>query len=78
MAILSDKYMIESLRKDVRVIILSTLALIPSGQNYTNGFIAQEKDATMELWLFAARYCLPELEVYCRENRRVACVARRP
>jgi hypothetical protein len=26
----------------------------------------------MELWIFAARYCLPELEVYCRRNNVVA------
>jgi hypothetical protein len=64
--------MIDSLRKDVRVPILSTLALIPSGQNYTNGFIAQKKDPTMELRIFAARYYLRELEVYCRGNDVVA------
>ena len=64
--------MIDSLRKDVRVPILSTLALLPSGQNYTNGFIAQKEGPTMELWIFAGRYCLPELEVYCRRNNVVA------
>jgi hypothetical protein len=33
---------------------------------------AQKRDPIMELWMFAARYYLPELEVYCPGNEVVA------
>jgi hypothetical protein len=68
LAHLSDKYMIEALQADVRV-----LPLLDStdGQNYAQRVALRKDKPTFETWKFAARYSLLELEEYCRSNEAV-------
>jgi len=54
LAHLSDKYIIDSLQKDLR--------------NYTYKWILRKDPPTYDLWHFAARYSFLELEEYCRES----------
>jgi hypothetical protein len=57
LAVLSDKYEIESLHMDVR--------------NYAQRLTWNKAMASFDLWKFAARYALLELEHYCRSNKSV-------
>jgi len=52
LAQLSDKYIIEALRKDIR--------------NYTRIWISSRIPPTFELWEFAVRHSFEEMERYCR------------
>lgn len=66
LARLSDKYMIDSLQKDLRVLFL-TYVLIMS-QNYVQVTIARKDIPTFEIWKFAAEYSFLELKEYCRSD----------
>jgi len=65
LAQLSDKYIIEVLRNDIRVSIPSSGNSYT--QNYTRLWVLSHEQATMDLWEFAARYSFEEMETYCRK-----------
>ena len=68
LALLSDKYAIDSLQMDLRVCFLSNMG---SQQNYVQRFIAWETKPTFDLWVLAARHQFVELEQYCRADYEV-------
>lgn len=69
LAHLSDKYIIESLRKDIRV---QEFWLTFSLQIYLKSGIFVKESPTLELWEFAARHSFDEMEQYCRRDPNVA------
>jgi hypothetical protein len=71
LARLSDKYKIESLQKDVRVLPSCTLLI---SQNFTQNLIVRRISPSFDLWKFAARYSLFELEGYCLRDSGVFAV----
>lgn len=73
LARLSEKYKIESLQKDVRVLLPSSCTLLIS-QNFTQNLIVRRISPSFDLWKFAARYSLVELEEYCLRDVMVFAV----
>src|SRR5271154_4650844 len=67
LACLSDKYMIEALRRDIRVHVFKFFKH-SSKQNYVLKLIVRKDPPTYDLWQFAATYSLDELEQYCRAD----------
>jgi hypothetical protein len=68
LTILSDKYFIESLHKDIRV---WGLGIILTSQSYTLRLILRREPPSLELWKFAVHYSLGELAQYCESHRAV-------
>jgi hypothetical protein len=71
LAILSDKYIIEFLRRDIEVWGFRVQDHTDK-QNYTLNCILEADPPTLELWEFAARYSFNQLEQYCRKNKQVS------
>jgi hypothetical protein len=71
LASLSDKYVIEFLRRDIEVWGFR-LQNRSDKQNYTLNCILDADPPTPQLWEFAARYSFGQLELYCRKNKQVS------